>query len=155
MLGSGFLIRHPRRRRLGVSLSRFVARRGLRRLFGVEREEIVGVPELELECTNVAGIDRLGADLLDDGKKVVQRAYRSQGRSLGGAKETSGSSEGESRLDDGEGDLLVVETTGESPVLPADFPHRRRRAAIAFEQAPDVGLTFQGRVEAPFWSLLE
>src|ERR1700730_18168821 len=87
----------------------------------------------------IAGRRRAGAELVDDGQVVVERADRRESGDLGIAEAAAGGGEYEGGGDDVERDALLLEGGSQTAIGRAGATWRFRDAAVEIEHAPDVG----------------
>jgi hypothetical protein len=108
---------------------------------------VLGVAELPPEVTDVFRGRRIVGQLVEDREEVMERPDRGDER--GDSEEAPGSGEGESGLDQRQGDRVPIEVLGERPIRWPNDPDDARSPAVAVEQASDVLHRGEGGVEDP------
>ena len=98
--------------------------------------------ELPEEVAQVSGVWRIRADLVEEGKQVVEGSDGVEGRGVLGAEGAADGGEEKGRVDLFEQDAAVVEGRGKSPVFRASVSEGAGGAAVVVEDGLDVNVSF-------------
>jgi hypothetical protein len=94
--------------------------------------------EAVAEAVEVAPIEGVGEELVDDRKKVVEGGDRPKFRGVGRSKSATGGGDQKRRRDEAGGDLAVVERRRELAIGATDDSRGAGRSAVELEDACDI-----------------
>ena len=94
--------------------------------------------EAVLEAVEVAGIEGVGDELVDDRQEVVEGGDRPEGRGVSRSESAAGGGDQKRRRDEAGGDLAVVERRSELAIGATDDSRGAGRSAVEIEDPFDI-----------------